>query len=237
MKTRIYHECQSFNRSLVFATTNNADIPLTSKGPGYVTALGGIYKKLDDAGATQKPTSVTPQNALIKALDLKLDNMATIAKAYAATTPGFDDVFPRCKHLNPGAVLQTAKAYLAKMAPTDDDDAATVAAKAARVQVFVDHAMPATLVADLQKQLADIGTVSDTQEQSRQKGVLSTEQINQLVQQGQVQRDLLGAIFCTVYVNSPEKLAAWKSASHVEQGPHHSSTTPPTPAPPAAGSK
>ena len=130
------------------------------------------------------------------ALDLKLDNMATIAKAYAAMTPGFDDLFPRCKHLNPGAVLHTANAYLAKMVPATDDDAATVAAKAALVQVFVDHAMPATLVADLQKQLTDIGTVSGTHEQSRQKGVLSTEQINQLVQQGQVQRDLLGAIFC-----------------------------------------
>ena len=151
MKTRIYHECQSFNHSLVFATTNTADIPPASKGPGYVTALGGIYKKLDSAGATQKPVSVAAQNALIVALDLKLDNMATIAKAYAAMTPGFDDLFPRCKHLNPGAVLHTANAYLAKMVPTTEDDAATVAAKTALVQVFVDHAMPATLVADLQK--------------------------------------------------------------------------------------
>ena len=90
--------------------------------------------------------------------------------------------------------------------------------------------MPATLVADLQGQLKDIGTVLDTHEQSREKGVLSTEQINRLVQQGQIERDLLGAVFRTVYANSPEKLAAWVSASHVEQGPHHQSAAP-TPAP------
>ena len=63
---------------------------------------------------------------------------------------------------------------------------ATTAAKAARAQVFVDHAMPATLVADLQQDLKNIGTVSGTHEQSREKGVLSTAEISQLVSQGKV---------------------------------------------------
>ena len=117
MKSRIIRECGSFNRSHVFANTNSADIPPASKGPGYVATLSDIYKQLDDAGATQKPISVTAQNALILALDAKLDIMATIAKAYAAVEPGFDDLFPRCTHMNPGAVLRTSAAYLAKVAP------------------------------------------------------------------------------------------------------------------------
>ena len=231
MKTKIIHECDSFNRSLVFCNTNSADIPATSKGPGYVSVLGNIYTQLVASGATQKPISVSAQNALILALDQKLENMATIAQAYAKIQPGFDDAFPRCAHLNPGEVLRTANAYLAKLAPAPNDDAATTAAKAARVQVFVDHAMPATLVADLQGQLQQIGTVSGTHEQSREEGVLSTEQINQLVNQGRVQRNLLGAIFLTVYASNPQKLAAWLSASHVEQGPTHATTPPPTPPP------
>ena len=229
MKNKIILECDSFNRSLVFAKANGADIPATSKGPGYVTTLGNIYTQLVAAGATQKPITVSAQNALILALDQKLDIMAIIAKAYAATTPGFDDAFPRCAHLNPGEVLRTANAYLARLAPAQNDDAATTAAKAARVQVFVDHAMPATLVADLQGQLKQIGDVSGTHEQSREQGVLSTEEIAQLVSQGRVQRDLLGAIFRTVYASNPQKLAAWVSASHVEHSPHHAAA--PTPAP------
>jgi hypothetical protein len=112
-----------------------------------------------------------------------------------------------------------------------------VAAKAARVQVFVDHAMPATLVADLLGQLQQIGTVSGTHEQSREEGVLSTEQINQLVNQGRVQRNLLGAIFLTVYAANPQKLAAWSSASHVEHSPHHAASPTPTPAPAATQTK
>ncbi len=230
MEKRINRECDSFNRSLVFAKANSADIPATSKGPGYVTALDNIYTQLVNAGATQKPVSATAQNALILALDQKLDLMATIAKAVAATEPGFDDAFPRCAHLNPGEVRRTANAYLAKLAPAPADDAATTAAKAARVQMFVDHAMPATLVADLQQDLKNIGAASGTHEQSRELGVSSTEEISQLVNQGRVQRSLLDVIFRTVYANIPEKLAAWVSASHVEHSSHHAAKPAPTPA-------
>jgi hypothetical protein len=230
MKTKIILECASFNRSLIFAKANSADIPATSKGPGYVAALGGIYTQLVNAGATQKPISVSAQNALILALDQKLGNMATIAQAYAKIQPGFDDAFPRCAHLNPGEVLRTANAYLAKLVPAQNDDAATTAAKAARLQVFVDHALPATLVTDLQGQMKQIGDVSGTHEQSREDGVLSTEEINQLVSQGRVQRNLLDAIFQTVYAANPQKLAAWSSACHVQHSPHQK-TAAPMPAP------
>ncbi|HTX22522.1 MAG TPA: hypothetical protein VMD27_11795 [Candidatus Aquilonibacter sp.] len=117
MEYKIIRECVSFDHSLVFCNTNSADIPATSKGSLYVSNLTGIYSQLDAAGATQKHVTVAAQNALILALDQKLDNMATIARAYAADVPGFDDSFPRPAHLNPGEVLRTAKAYLAALVP------------------------------------------------------------------------------------------------------------------------
>ena len=208
MENKTIRECVSFDHSLVFCKTNSNDIPATSKGPGYVTNLTGIYTQLVNAGATQKPITVAAQNAQILALDKKLDNMATIAIAYSADVPGFADAFPRPAHFNPGEVLRTANVYLAALVPTATDDAATVAAKAARVQVFVDHAMPATLVADLQAQLQAVGTASGTHEQSREQGVVSTAQIASLVREGRKQRNYLDAIFRAVYANNPEKLAA-----------------------------
>jgi hypothetical protein len=63
-------------------------------------------------------------------------------------------------------------------------------------------------------------------EANREGGVLSTAQIASLVQEGRKQRNLLGAIFQTVYANIPEKLAAWNSASHVEHASHHAASTP-----------
>jgi len=95
--------------------------------------------------------------------------------------------------------------------------------------------MPATLVADLQVQVAAIGTVSDTHEVSREQGVLSTAQITSLVREGRKQRNYLDAIFRTVYANNPDKMAAWASASHVEHDPHHAAT--PTPAPTTTATK
>lgn len=226
MENKVIRECVSFDHSLVFCKTNSTDIPVTSKGPVYVTNLTGIYAQLSDAGATQKPISVAAQNALILALETKLDNMANIASAYAADVPGFDDAFPRVVHFNPGEVVRTANAYLAALVPNATADAAAIAAKAARVLVFVDHAMPATLVADLQTQLQAIGTVSGTHEQSREQGVLSTAQIASLVHEGKKQRNYLDAIFKVVYANNPEKLAAWNSASRVEHSAHHAAVTP-----------
>lgn len=236
MENKIIRECVSFDHSLVFSNANNADIPATSKGALYVTSLSGIYALLVKAGAAQKPVTVSAQNALVLALDKKLENLATIAKAYAADVPGFDDSFPRPAHLNPGEVLRTANVYLAALVPTATDDAATVAAKAARVQVFVDHAQPATLVGDLQAQVKAVGTVSGTHEASRETGVLSTAQIASLVGEGRKQRNYLDAIFRTVYANIPEKLAAWVSASHVEHGPVHPAVAP-TPAPATTATK
>jgi hypothetical protein len=236
MENKIIRECVSFDHSLVFAKANSADIPATSKGSQYVSKLDGIYAQLEKAGATQKPITVAAQNALISALDKKLDNLATIAQAVAADMPGFDDLFPRPAHFNPGEVLRTAKAYLAALVPTATDDAATVAAKAARVQVFVDHAQPATLVADLQAQVAEVAKVADAHEASREQGVLSTAQIASLVLEGKQQRNLLDAIFQTVYANIPEKLAAWNSASHVEHASHHAAAKP-MPAAPATAPK
>ena len=226
MENKVIRECASFDRLLIFCKTYNNDIPPTSKGAVYVTNLTGIYTQLFNAGATQKPVTVTAQNALIQALDKQLDNMADIAIAYSADVPGFADAFPRAAHFNPGEVLRTANIYLAAMVPAAADGPAAVAAKAARVQVFVDHAQPATLVADLQAQVKGIGTVSGTHEQSRELGVLSTAQIAGLVRDGRKQQDYLDAIFQTVYANIPEKLAAWNSASHVEHGPHSQPAAP-----------
>ena len=207
MKTRLIRQCDSFDRSLVFWKTNSADIPPPS-GAGYYAKLAGQHR-LVQHGATQKPDLSVGAKRADSGAGPEAGQHGHHAKAYAEDVPGFDDAFPRRTHFNPGEVLRTANAYLAKLAPRQTDDAATTAAKAARVQVFVDHAMPATLVADLQAQLQQIGTVSGTHEQSREEGVLSTEQINQPVNQGRTQRNLLGAIFLTVYASNPQKLAAW----------------------------
>ena len=174
-----------------------------------------------EAGATQKGGKVTAQNALILKLDADLENIAVTAEAIAQDAPGFDDLFARPKHFNPHEVLATAEAYLVQLAPQPDDDAATAAAKTARVKQFTDHALPATFVADLQAQVDAIGEVKDTHEVGREQGVKSTAAISHLVRDGRKQVNYLNAIAQNLYKDNPEQLRAWASASHVEHDPSH----------------
>jgi hypothetical protein len=223
-----------FGRVLIFWKTNSADLPAGSKGAGYVTNLGNISQQLVDAGATQKGGKVTAQNALFLTLETNLQNIARTASAIAQDVPGFDDLFAPPQHYNPGEVLATAQKYLAQLAPVAGDDAATAAAKAARVAQFTAHALPATFVTDLQAQVTAIGSAKDTHEAGREKGVASTMAIAQLVREGRKQVNYLDAIAQNLYKGNAEQLRAWASASHVERDPNHQGVTP-TPAPTTTG--
>ena len=232
MKARIIRECDMFGRALIFWKGNLTDIPPGSKGATYYATLGTDSQKLMEAGATQKAGKVTAQTALILTLDTDLENIAVTAEAIAQDVPGFDDLFQRPKHLNPHEVLATAAAYLAQLTVQPADDAATQAAKTARVAQFTAHGLPATLVSDLQAQVVAIGAVKDTHEADREKGVASTTAISQLVRDGKKQVKYLNAIAQNLYKHNPEQLRVWASASHVEHDPNHQSATP-TPAPTA----
>jgi hypothetical protein len=219
-----------FGRVITFWKTNSADIPAGSKGATYYANLGSDQQQLAAAGATQKGGKVTAQNALILSLDTNLQNIARTAHAIAQDVPGFADLFAPPDHCNPGEVLATANAYLVQLVAQPGDGAVTTAAKAARVKQFMDHALPATFVADLQAQVAAIGSAKDTHEAGREKGVASTTAIAQLVRDGRKQVNYLDAIARNLYKGNAEQLRAWVSASHVERDPIHQGATPsPTP--------
>lgn len=222
-----------FGRALTFWTTNSADIPAGSKGAGYCAKLNSDQQSLVAAGATQKGGKVTAQNALFLILEKTLQNIARTAHAIAQDVPGFDDLFAPPEHYNPTEVLATANIFLAQLAPAAGDDAATTAAKTARVTEFVAHNLAATFVADLQAQVTAIGAAKDTHETGREKGVFSTSATAQLARDGKKQVVYLNAIAQNLYSGQPEQLSAWASASHIERDPSHPSA-PPAPAVPPA---
>ena len=235
MESKIIRDCDSFDRSLVFWTTNSADIPTTSDGAQYVSKLRADLKQLEQLGARQKGISVAAQYAAVLDLDQELENMATTADAVTEEVPGFNDVFRRPKHSTAHAVLGTAAVFLDQIAPDPEDDAATAAVKTARLQEFTKHGHSATLVGDLQAKVAAIGEVKDTHEQSREQGVGSTQAIAVLVRDGRIQLKHLDALAKNVYKASPDKLRAWQSARHVEHAAVHAATAPaPVPTPTTA---
>jgi len=84
-------------------------------------------------------------------------------------------------------------------------------------------------VADLQAQVAAIGDVKTTHEESREDGVTSTAEIAALARDSKKQVKYLNAIARTLYKKSPDKWPAWVSASHVEHAAKPAE--PPAPAP------
>jgi hypothetical protein len=226
MENKIIRECDMFGRTITFWNTNTADLAAVPKGPGYLAKLVANQQSLTKLGATQKSSKVTAQNALILALDAELETLAVAAEAIAQDVPGFDDRFKRPKHLTPHEVMATAAVYLGQLVPVVGEDAATTAAKAARVTHFTDHGLAATFVADLQAQVTAIGDVKETHEQSREEGVASTAAIAALARDSRKQVKYLNAIAKILYKGKSDQLRAWASASHVEQKPHHATTTP-----------
>ena len=228
MEAKIIRECDMFNRAITFWNANSGD--LGPKGIGYYNGLINDRDQLVAAGATQKGAKVTAQNALVLALEATLHDIVRTANAIAQDVPGFNDRFALPQHYNPGEIVATANAYLALLTPAAGDDAATTAAKAARVTAFTDHGLLGTFVADLRAQVAGIGTAKDTHEGSREQGVASTAVIAQLVRDGRKQVNYLDVFANNLYKGNTEQLAKWATASHIERDPVHEKTPPPAPA-------
>lgn len=219
-----------FGRVINFGKDNTGDFPANSAGATRFANLGTISGQLAGAGAMQKKVTVTARNALIMGLDNDLQNIARTASAIAQDEPGFDDLFAPPAHYNPHEVLATAGAYLVQLAAQPGDDAATTAAKTARVAKFTAHELPATFVADLQACVTAIGSAGSAYESGRETGVASTSAIARLVRDGMKEVNYLDAIVRNKYKGNADRLRAWESASRIERAAVHQGSTP-TPAP------
>jgi hypothetical protein len=171
---------------------------------------------------------------LINAVKLDLQNIARTAAAIDQTEPGFADEFNPPKAYNPAALLTTADAFLLELAAQPADTTAVKAAKTALVAKFVAHELSPDFVAHLQADRQAIAAEQASMEGDSEDVVGSTASIGPLIRQGMTALNTLDAIMHNKYAGSPEKMAAWVSASHIERDPKRSAPAP-TPAPqPAA---
>jgi hypothetical protein len=183
----------------------------------------------------QVPTGGTALEVRLAALRLDLQNIARTARSIALEQPGFADAFRLPDPPTDGGLLTTAEAYIARLAARPDDDTATKAAKAAMTAAFLAHELPADFITHLQ---ADVQAIRDEyalREKNREKGVRSTGTVGPLLKEANDIITMLNAVMHNKYTRVPDKLRAWKSASHVERAAQREKKPePPTPTPPAA---
>jgi len=84
---------------------------------------------------------------------------------------------------------------------------------------FIAHELDEDFVENLEEDRQAVDTAQDVARTEDNEGVESTATIGRLIRDGQKEVKYLNAIMHNKYSRNPEKLRAWKSASHIERAP------------------
>lgn len=232
MNDKQQRQLDRFHRVKNFATNNAADTAGT-EAPTHLAKLTAIITGIEQARTGQEGASAIPHQVLLLGLIRDCKDIARTARAIGQEDFGFETLFPGPKHDNPAAVLLSLDTIIASITPTPEDDAPTIAAKAARVSKLAAHGLSATLPADLAASRAQYIAARDDEDTGDIEGVEDTAAIKRLVSEGRKECNHLDSIFRNKYRTNPDKLAGWNSANNVEDDPESPEEEEPTPpAPP-----
>jgi hypothetical protein len=233
MNDRDVRRYDAAKRVQTFGVENGADFAAGSEAKTRFANVDTALQKVDDAKAGQAAGSGNASKVtLIDSVRLDCGNIRRTAVALSQDDPGLADDFPAAEH-NDTSVITTADAYLDKLEINPSDDAATQAAKTALAARFIAHELPATFVQDLRDDRDAIDAVSGQVEGKRQGGVEDTTVIGTGLTEIFKEIRYLNAIMHNKYSRVPEKLRAWKSATHIERAPQRAKKNGPAPTPAA----
>jgi hypothetical protein len=214
-----------------FATNNAADTAGTDAAT-HLTKISDIITDMEEARTGQGGASAIPHQILLKGLLRDCQDISRTARAIGQEDFGFETLFPYPKGTNPAAVLLSLDTIIGNITAKPDDDAPTIAAKAARVTKLAAHGLSPTLPADLAASRTQYMTARDTEDTGDIQGVEDTAAIARLVKEGRKECGFLDVIFRNKYRTNPDKLAGWISANNVEDDPAHEPDEPTPPTPP-----
>jgi hypothetical protein len=145
-----------------------------------------------------------------------LETINRIARAMSGEVAGIDEKFRVPPAGNDERLLSAGRAAAT--------DAAPISAQ------FIAHELPATFIADLNADIADLETAIANQSGGVGDHVTAAVGIDQAIARGVEVVRRLDAIVRTKYANNPIVLAEWTRAKHIERGPRSQkpATPPPT---------
>jgi hypothetical protein len=226
MNDREIRRHQMLTRVRNFGTTHSTDFPATNLGGQLFTTIAGVVTELDNHATAQTSASGaarqgTSSKATARAaLRDRLEEINRTARALAMDTPGLDDQFRMPRGTNDQLLLNSARAFA--------QDAV------AHSTAFTEHELPATFIADLNAEIANLETAIDEQLSSKSERVAATAAIDNALEEGMKALRKLDVIVRNKFRNSPAVVAEWISASHTERAPRHAPAAPtPAPKPPA----
>lgn len=218
---------QMFLRVQDFGAGHAGEFVPTSLGKQLFTDLDAIIVELNThtaaevSGFGEAYQGTATRREAREALRNTLATISRIARAMSGEVPGLDDKFRVPPPANDQRLLSAGRAAAV--------DAAPISAQ------FIAHELPATFIADLNDDIADLETAIGNQSGGVGDHVTAAVGIDEAIARGVEVVRRLDAIVRTKYANNPMVLAEWTRAKHVERGPRRQRpVTPSPPQPPPA---
>lgn len=222
-----------FARAKTNCLLNSGDFAPTEDFHKEYPKLAAICAALTKSRAQQESDGdATARSVILDGLRIDIRNITRTASSLDESEPGLAAKFPAPKSNSDAELITATDFIISNLHAADTDDAATKTAKAALVAKFVSKSLPADFLTQLMTERDLLNTAEETQEGSREEGIKGTTKVDTLIREGMKVWRALNAIMHNKYSRVPEKLRAWKSASHIERLPR---ATPKTPAPAPAG--
>lgn len=219
-------------RVKTFGRDHAADFAPGGKAAALFGELDSLITSITGSRVGQLRGPVGKQE-VIEALNEDFKDIARTARAIALDEPDF----PAAAYRHPATYVETpvathADALLALLEDQPADSPAQKTAKAALRAKFTAYELPADFVADLRADRDALTACNTGKHSDNQEGVEATAAIDDLLAQAQSVITRLDAAVKNKYARDPEKLAAWKSASHTVK-PEKRLQPPVKPTPPA----
>lgn len=192
--------------------------------------MDAVLIELGSAKAGQSPARVSKET-LLDALVIDFKNIARTARSIELTENGFAAPYRIPDNPSEAAITTHADALLQRLEEQPADSLPVKTAKAALRARFVAYELDADFVTDLRADRKAMADANRHNQAETQEGVENTGLIGQLLAQANKEVQELDAIMHNKYTREPEKLRAWKSASHVERAPQREKKTAPAKTP------
>lgn len=200
-----------------FGAENASDFPPGSVGADNFATVGAVVGELDASGAAQASgMSSGRQGTAMKSnaredVREELRAINRTARALALDDPGLSEKFLMPRGDNDQKLIAAARAFITDAEPLKNE--------------FVKYGLNADFLSQLQADIASFEQAVGDKNAATVEQVGATAAIDAQIERGMIAVRRLKAIVTNKYVNNSAKLAAWLSASHVENAPRLSSST------------
>jgi hypothetical protein len=170
------------------------------------------HANLQASGLSTARQSTQSKTAARDELERDLNAISRTARSISNSVPGLEQKFRWSRELKDQELLTTARVFAADALPLKAE--------------FTKRGLPTSFLDDLLEDIAAFEQALTQREQGKETHVNASATIDDLIERGTKTVRELDPLMRNIFENSPGKLAAWLSASHVERAPRKQPTAP-----------